>query len=854
MILSARRLVVFVLVCIAAMFSLSAFPLTVQAQTEVNPQINSFAQPNVDENVPHNQHTYAQTSLIEVLSAVICQLSGIDPIDPSTPCLGVNPQTHKLGYMQSNNNSAIGGVLGGATQMISMLYIPPASSTVYLQDLSAHFGLINKAYAAAPPGGCPGGVQGAPNSPLGYGFCSLGLLLNLWQSVRNIAYFMLVLAFVLIGIGVMLRVRIDPRTVMTIQNQIPRIVICILLITFSYAIAAVMVDVMWLGTYAAINLLTQSDTGPLANQQLPGCLRQDNFSFQSTTSLLDTPIGYVNQVFKTNCQNPGGSGLLSIDGEVSDAMGGLMQQIVSNLFGSQAGNACIQPQFGLPPIKVDFGACMGDLVGFLANIVMKIIVIITVLIVLFRVWWELLKAYTFTLIYIIAAPVWIVMGLLPGRPLGFEKWLRSLFVNLAVFPATALLIVGARVLMDVFNTNVNPQNSFIPPLIGNPNMHNFGILVAFGMLLMTPTLLSMLREAMKVPGTKHGAAIGQAFNQGRAIPGMLANKQWANWTRRNAQTGRAEGTLAVAQDNATKFLVNNTVGRMGTWGKRVAARRQEKLENQWSGRGRMTDAHAGVDQAGVYRLARADGAAWAGGAKDKDGNVIPAKPVGQLNRKERRDYEKYHEQFKQKHYSGAFEREEQESSAARAKAQEDSENARWAQLLGQRQHNPQTGEGEGQAGGNAQVVNVHANEAHVTGQGKDQQPSITQAILPGIDKNASPTQQPQNATPVKTADGSGTATPAANVPPPISVNPPEPPIDPKGVLPESYVLNDMSRLGEYQRSEKNRKAMEEAIRPALAQYSWKDTPMNQISSPDKSIYIDMALKILKQLKSEGKLE
>src|SRR5438105_3140032 len=62
---------------------------------------NSYNVPNTDENVPHNQHTYTQSLMIEVLSAVICQLSGIDPVDPGTPCLGINTQTNKLGYASS---------------------------------------------------------------------------------------------------------------------------------------------------------------------------------------------------------------------------------------------------------------------------------------------------------------------------------------------------------------------------------------------------------------------------------------------------------------------------------------------------------------------------------------------------------------------------------------------------------------------------------------------------------------------------------------------------------------------------------------------------------------------------------
>ena len=64
----------------------------------------------------------------------------------------------------------------------------------------------------------------------------------------------------------MLRIKIDPRTVMTIQNQIPRVIICIILITFSYAFAGAMIDVMWAVTYMGVNKITQT-----VNPQLAGC-------------------------------------------------------------------------------------------------------------------------------------------------------------------------------------------------------------------------------------------------------------------------------------------------------------------------------------------------------------------------------------------------------------------------------------------------------------------------------------------------------------------------------------------------------------------------------------------------------
>ena len=46
---------------------------------------------------------------------------------------------------------------------------------------------------------------------------------------------------------------------MTIQNQIPKIIISLILVTFSFAIAGFLIDLMWVSIYVVINLMSQAD-------------------------------------------------------------------------------------------------------------------------------------------------------------------------------------------------------------------------------------------------------------------------------------------------------------------------------------------------------------------------------------------------------------------------------------------------------------------------------------------------------------------------------------------------------------------------------------------------------------------
>src|SRR3990172_12628792 len=66
----------------------------------------------------------------------------------------------------------------------------------------------------------------------------------------------MLLAFVMIVIGflIMFRRQIDPHTVISIQNALPRIVLTLILITFSYAIVGLLIDLMYVILLLAYSL------------------------------------------------------------------------------------------------------------------------------------------------------------------------------------------------------------------------------------------------------------------------------------------------------------------------------------------------------------------------------------------------------------------------------------------------------------------------------------------------------------------------------------------------------------------------------------------------------------------------
>jgi hypothetical protein len=183
------------------------------------------------------------------------------------------------------------------------------------------------------------------------------------------------------------------------------------------------------------------------------------------------------------------------------------------------------------------------------------------------------------LIFVVMGPLWIVMGLVPGRPLGFEKWLRIVFANLAVFPLVAFLLVFARVIVDsaaapavlgaatsaaahggsvlAAATQATPQNVFYPPLIGNPSISTFTTILGFGAIMMAPTVPSLIKDQMKATGPGGKAAAAAAFG-GLSVAAAAATsapkKMWGSLNKRNPTTGAPEGALAIRRAQLARKL------------------------------------------------------------------------------------------------------------------------------------------------------------------------------------------------------------------------------------------------------------------------------------------------------------
>ncbi len=303
---------------------------------------------------------------------------------------------------------------------IASIYMhPPASTYAFVNDVGQTLGFIPKqAYAQ------------------GIGFTTLSPLLPIWKVFRNIAYALLAIIMMVVGFLVMFRKKIDPKTVVTVQNALPKIVVSLILITFSYAIVGLMIDLMYIVIYLLVSLLTNAVPSAFSGQ--------------------DVMNDYTNANF----------GKLGLFNGIGGASDNIAKLISSNKIGQSVSSA---------------------LIGFLVGL--------AIIFVYLRILTMLIMAYIQIIISLIISPVQLLLDAIPGSTGGFAAWMKNLISQLIVFPVTALLLVVGTILTKLGETS---SSLWAPPFLGS-GTDSGGLMgaITIGIMITIPTIVKGLQESLK---------------------------------------------------------------------------------------------------------------------------------------------------------------------------------------------------------------------------------------------------------------------------------------------------------------------------------------------------------------------
>lgn len=333
---------------------------------------------------------------------------------PNDPCirdrLSTVPQNQcaffggKLPDPDLQGNVFTPGVLGYQGQAVAMLFDNQISSQEYIADILDNIGIpqISSAYAQGTTGG-------------GTGYNAMKPFLEFWKIFRNLAYSLYIIMFVVVGIMIMLRTKVNAQTIITIQTALPNLLITLLLITFSYAIVGFMIDIMYFLIYFIVYLV-------------------------SSVGVIDASMS-IKRLMSYSAWGVVFEGRNSIISAVTASLQGILGSLGTGGIGFAGGFLS----------AIDNASQILTL-GMMSPI--YLFVTISFVIAMLKLIVALLKSYIMLIIQTITAPVQILMNAMPGSK-AFGTWLKTTASYLIPFPVAAAMFIFSAILIG------NPKNAIV---------------------------------------------------------------------------------------------------------------------------------------------------------------------------------------------------------------------------------------------------------------------------------------------------------------------------------------------------------------------------------------------------------
>ena len=402
------------------------------------------------------------------------------------------------------------------------------------------FGFISKLivlpYANPPASGVYWAYSGLQNAGFvpktmaaeGIGFAAIKPFSNLWKIFRDLSYMLLVLVLIGIGFMIMFRMKMNPQTVISVENALPRIVIALILITFSFAIAGFMIDIMYILIGLIVSILSNNSAGGtyydatrFKNEYMMSSgwdLYRDiraRFGLQSIGMALGSAftqivpvsvylalrtVGGVIFIFLMKwilefAVNKGGDlfGLANSEIGLATAVlgpGNIIKSIVEI------------PMFG-------FFLIFLFMIGFIYVIpwIVAILIGFSILFLFFRLFLILFTSYLKLIINVIISPLLLLFEAVPGKS-AFKYWFMNLVSNLIVFPIMIFVFILAYLI--IFNTASSDMTARLPYLYGIDS-NSFRLMIGLGIIFLIPDFVKTIKEVLGIKELPFAIGFGTYF-------------------------------------------------------------------------------------------------------------------------------------------------------------------------------------------------------------------------------------------------------------------------------------------------------------------------------------------------------
>lgn len=446
----------------------------------------------------------------------------------------------------SNQSDFANSFMGSAVGFFTLPFVtPPASGIQWAANGLQNAGFVPETLAAE-----------------GLGFAAIKPINVLWKVFRDTAYVLIVLVMVTIGFLIMFRTKIDAQTVISVESALPRIVISLILITFSYAIAGFMIDLMYFLMAISVSILAGNPSDPfynvgeMQNRMLsasPAEIASNDFLFptwydpESGWGKTLTALQRFAPLFPWTILEYTAK-LISVSTNIILILPGIIQLFIYAL--SAVGTVAVLNRFLSITDYVAkiinnagfLGTTPGFLVNGIANIAVFIVTFIacailitpliigflilsTIFLLFIRVFILVLTSYLKILLLIIFAPLYLLLDAIPGQN-AFSNWIRSLFAELMTFPIiSTILVLGHVMTNNVFSTSDGAnsvtapltETFWSPPFLYGLNQSAYAFLIGTGLILIIPEIVQWFKKLVGAPSLPFSVGLGTFFQGGTTV-------------------------------------------------------------------------------------------------------------------------------------------------------------------------------------------------------------------------------------------------------------------------------------------------------------------------------------------------
>jgi len=421
-------------------------------------------------------------------------------------------------------------LLGKTSSLLAIPFSnPPASGTYYVSNILQNAGFIPNTYAAE-----------------GMGFAAIKPLMNLWKVFRDVSYLFIVLVLVSIGFMIMFRMKLNPQTVISVENALPKIVITLLLITFSFAIAGFLIDLMYLSIALIISVISNNNAYYEAG-------KMQNIFFQSNFGTL------MDFMMPTQWNTVGGNlfkikptvvGLelfprMSILGDAFMSMFPKWFDMITRITGISlgvffigknisdiiAGTGIARLLSGLHIVGNSFGEAPHPILGSLLltfiilalisfaihglGFIIGLLILFTFTGMLFNIFFLLIRSYLQIIVSIVLSPFILLFEALPGKS-AFSFWIKGLIGELISFPVVIAVLLISQTLL---NTMSSQGGMWTPPFLFQADANGLGIIIGMGLIFIIPDLIKFTKEAVGAKPLPFNIGAGTFFGGAGTLVG-----------------------------------------------------------------------------------------------------------------------------------------------------------------------------------------------------------------------------------------------------------------------------------------------------------------------------------------------